>query len=150
MSVAEERAAVVAEARSWLFTPFRKGQAIKGAGVDCAGLLAETYNVAIGTQLKVREYDEQWHLHRTEELYIEDLTKAGFIEVSAELRGDGDIALSKMGRVYCHGAIILGWPKVIHAEGSGNAVIIVNTKADFYFQYRQVKFFSWGAWHARA
>lgn len=148
MTVAEQRAAIVAEARTWEFTPFRHGQHVKGAGTDCAGLIAGVYNAAIAAGLKVRVYPEQWFLHRMEEWYINDLVESGFIEVAPEQRGAGDIVLSKMGRVFCHGAIILDWPKVIHAEGSGDAVIIVNTKADFYFQYRQLKVFSWGAWHA--
>jgi cell wall-associated NlpC family hydrolase len=35
----DERAAVVAEARTWIKTPWRHMADIKGAGVDCAMLL---------------------------------------------------------------------------------------------------------------
>ena len=43
VSEADQRAAVVAEARSWIKTPWVHMAAIKGAGVDCAMLLARVY-----------------------------------------------------------------------------------------------------------
>src|SRR5262249_43477037 len=40
------RAAVVAEAESWIGTPFHHAARVKGAGVDCLMLLAEVYERA--------------------------------------------------------------------------------------------------------
>jgi len=44
---------IVAEARTWLGTPFRHQARCKGVGVDCLGLVAESYKAA-GIKVKDR------------------------------------------------------------------------------------------------
>ena len=53
MAEQEQREAVVAEARTWIGTPWIHMAAIKGAGVDCAMLLARVY-IEVGL---VAEFD---------------------------------------------------------------------------------------------
>ena len=68
------RARVVAEALSWLGTPYAHRQRLKGVGVDCAQLPLAVYAAAgvLGTD-EVGPYAAQWHLHRGEELYLRHL-----------------------------------------------------------------------------
>ena len=62
---------MVAEARTWIKTPWRHMAAIKGAGVDCAMLLAAVY-VATGLvkPFDPRPYPMDWMLHRDDERFL--------------------------------------------------------------------------------
>ncbi len=69
--VAAGRAAVVRCAQSWLRTPYHHRGRIKGAGVDCAMLLAEVYAEAgLVAPLAIPHYPPDWHLHRDAERYL--------------------------------------------------------------------------------
>ena len=71
VSDAPERAAVVACARQWLRTPYHHRGRVKGAGVDCAMLLAEVYAEAgLVAPLAIPHYPPDWHLHRDAERYL--------------------------------------------------------------------------------
>lgn len=63
MTEQEQRAAVVAEARTWLGTPYHHEACVKGAGVDCGMLLRAVY-IATGVMPKfeVESYPRDWHL----------------------------------------------------------------------------------------
>lgn len=108
-----QRAAVVAEARSWLGTPYHHRGRIKGAGVDCAMLLAEVYHRAgLIPALDIGHYPMDWHLHRDVEQYL------GWVERHAsrtDLALPGDVVLFRFGRCFSHGGIVLDWPRIIHA-----------------------------------
>lgn len=109
------RAAVVAEAKTWIGTPFHHAARVKGAGVDCLMLLAEVYERAGVTATRINPpfYVPDWHLHRDAERYLEGLLRyACPIDVPAS----GDIALFRFGRTYSHGAIVTEWPQLIHAD----------------------------------
>ncbi len=108
------RAAVVAEARGWLGTPYHHAAQVKGAGVDCAMLPAAVYRAAgLIPEFEIAHYPPDWHLHRDTERYLEIVTRHA-IEVSAPT-GPGDFVLYRFGRAFAHGAIILDWPTIIHA-----------------------------------
>ena len=132
-----ERAAVIAEARSWLRTPYHHMGRVKGAGVDCATLLAEVYaRAGVIAPVVIPFYPPDWHLHRDAERYL------GFVlEHARELRfasHDGsrledsalagaplpaDLALWRFGRCFSHGAIVVEWPLVIHAYAGKGCVL---------------------------
>ncbi len=62
-------------------------------------------------QVEVPKYSHQWHLHRSEELYLN-----GLLGHTHEIEGPplpGDIVLWKFGRCYSHGAIVVEWPTII-------------------------------------
>src|ERR1700722_17931480 len=66
-----ERTAVVAEARAWLRTPYHHMGRVKGAGVDCATLLAEVYaRAGVIPPVAIPFYPPDWHLHRDAERYL--------------------------------------------------------------------------------
>ncbi len=113
MTEAEQRSAVVAEARTWLGTAYHSGARVKGAGVDCAQILIAVYS-ALGL---IDDFDPGYYapdfmMHRGEERYL------GWVEKYArkvETPQPGDIALFKFGRCISHGAIVIAWPTIIHA-----------------------------------
>jgi cell wall-associated NlpC family hydrolase len=98
------RAAVVAEARTWIGTPYHACGDIKGAGVDCGMLLVRVFvDCGLAAPFDPRPYPIDWHLHRSEEIYL------GFVfdrthEVARPQ--PGDVALFKYGRCYSHGGIV--------------------------------------------
>jgi len=115
------RAAVVAEARRWLGTPFHHAARVKGHGVDCLMLLAEVYERAgICDHVAPPFYVPDWHLHQGAERYAE-----GLLRYARPIEGPplpGDIALFRFGRTFSHGAIVTSWPRLIHAYWSQGVV----------------------------
>lgn len=112
-----ERAAVVAEARSWLGTPYHVGAKIKGVGVDCAQLLVAVYeSLGLIDAVQLAPYDTQWFLHRTEEVFLAGVAgychRVGGLLAAVE---PGDILLYRYGRAVSHGAIAVGDGLVVHA-----------------------------------
>lgn len=114
------REAVIAEARTWLRTPWLHMGDVKGVGVDCLMLLARVYGAvgAVPAGIDPRPYPIDWHLHRTEELYTE-----GLLAYCDEVTDPqpADIVLFKVGRCYAHAGIVVEWPgAMIHAyRGEG-------------------------------
>lgn len=138
--IAGSRAAVLAEAESWVGTPFHHAARVKGAGVDCLMLLAEVYERAgIVGRVDPGYYVPDWHLHRAAELYIEGLTR-----YAREIAGPpepGDVALFRFGRVFSHGAIVVAWPRVIHALWTAERVVRGDAM-QYPLAGRPVRFFS--------
>lgn len=110
---ADIRAAIVAEARSWVGTPWHHGARVKGAGVDCAQLLIMTY-AAVGLiqNYKPAPYPQDWHLHRVEPIFLNELL--GHCAPVDEGK-PGDIVMFKFGKQLAHGAILAQPGVVIHA-----------------------------------
>lgn len=111
---AELRAAIVAEAYTWLGTPYVPMGAVKGVGVDCAMILiriAQHVGV-VPAEYDPRPYPPDWYLHRDEERYLAGLDRWSR-RVDAGL--PGDIALYRFGRCAAHGAVIVSDELMIHA-----------------------------------
>jgi cell wall-associated NlpC family hydrolase len=110
-----ERARVVAIAHTWLRTPYHHHARVKHAGADCITLLAAVYEEAgLLPLVTLPHYSVQWHLHREAELYLN-----GLLKYAHEIPGDplpGDIVVWRIGRCYSHGAIVVNWPQIIHAQ----------------------------------
>ena len=107
------RRAVAEEVQTWLGTPFHHQGRVKGAGVDCAMLLAEVYRrCGLVPQIDPGYYPPDWHLHRDAERYLDTL-----LPYARELAapGPGDVAVFRFGRTYSHGAIVTAWPRLVHA-----------------------------------
>jgi hypothetical protein len=70
------REKIVAEARSWIGTPYHNCADIKGVGVDCGMLLVRVYcDLGLVPRFDPRPYTAQWHLHRDDERYLDGLTR---------------------------------------------------------------------------
>ena len=120
------RAAVVAEAQSWLRTPYHHMARVKGAGADCLTLLAEVYERAgVIPHVAVPFYPPDWNLHRDAERYLEGVTRYAREVPSggdADPPPPGDVAVFKFGRCFAHGAIVVQWPRLIHAWHNAGVV----------------------------
>lgn len=147
MNEAAARTAVIAEAMSWIRTPYHHMGRIKGpqGGVDCATLLAEVYaRAGIVAPVPIGQYPPDWHLHRDDERYL-SLVLPHAVEIEEPL--PGDVALWKFGRAFAHGAIVVepGWPAIIHAYKAARFVILDRGDGAFTAD-REVRFYSpWGA-----
>lgn len=114
---AEIRARVVAEAMTWLGTPYGHRQRLKGLRVDCAQILAAVYEAAgVIEPIDLGEYPTQWHLSHTRELYLEWLERAGAWLIPSADALPGDIGVWKYGLTHSHGGIVV--------EGGADPVIL--------------------------
>jgi cell wall-associated NlpC family hydrolase len=111
-----DRARVVAEAESWLGTPYRAAQRVKGrdGGVDCLTFVVEVFERAgVIPHYEVPFYPPDWHLHRDVERLLD-----GVLEHAREIDGPpepGDVVLFRFGRCFAHGGVVTRWPMLIHA-----------------------------------
>jgi cell wall-associated NlpC family hydrolase len=96
----------------------------------------------------------QWHLHRSEELYLE--TIAPFVqELSLTSRAErgspislntaegiqpADFVVFKFGRTFSHGAIVVAWPLVIHSY-IPHGVTLADASTDAQLIGREYKVF---------
>lgn len=144
MNEQAQRMAVIAEARSWLGTPYHHAARIKGAGVDCMMLLAEVYAAAgvIEPVGDVPHYPRDWMLHRDDERYLNGLLDYCH---PVETPHPGDIAMFRFGRATSHSAIVLDWPNIVHAYADEGGVVLSNA-ASGRLVSRLAGFYSpWGA-----
>ena len=125
----EERQAVIAAARTWLGTPHRHRQAVKGAGVDCAMIIKEAFiEAGLAPSFDQGFYTHDWHMHRNEEVYLETVKSyMGVVDerpLSLNERlaenpsfsvDPADVIMMRVGRTYSHGVIVSSWPDIIHA-----------------------------------
>lgn len=143
MIEAQVRSTIVNETKTWLDTPFHHRASIKGVGADCgAGLLYGVFvkETGLAKDVEIPEYSPQWWANTNEELLINAILAAGFIEVQEHL--PGDIVVSKVGRVFSHSGIVVEWPKVIHANPDARKVMYSSAELYRLFAGRQLKFFS--------
>jgi cell wall-associated NlpC family hydrolase len=100
----ETRQRMVAEARTWLRTPYHHMAEIKGVGVDCGKLvLCILSNAGAIDHADFGSYPKDWMLAR-ENPFLEDLFRAHFVIVDAPQPGDA--MLFRVGRTYCHLALV--------------------------------------------
>lgn len=148
MTEQDQRAAVVAEAKTWNGTPFVDCARVKRGGVDCGQFLAGVY-IATGiiSEALIDPYSPQWHLHHERPRYLEELERNGAHEITEGEVGPGDIVVYHQGRTFSHGAIVIEWPvKIIHAVKMMGGVCYSNPQTDKFLTMRERKFFSfWGA-----
>lgn len=148
MNEAEGRAAVVAEAKTWLGTPFMHMGRVKGrrGGVDCGQIIACSYeNVGLTTKIDPGPYQFQHHMHSSSEDYVTQLL--GYTkEITAEQAKAADIVLYKCGRTFSHGGILTeDWPGLIIHSRNGVGVEYAHGMKNGFLKGREKRFFSfWG------
>ncbi len=130
------RAEFVAEARTWIGTPYVPRGTLKGIGCDCATLLYVCLRDAgIIVPQDVGVFSTDWWAHTTEESYRRWMLRHASQVAEGICTGslkpdDGNIILCRTagGRVYNHGAIITKWPLGVHAVKSPGVVEIDLTR----------------------
>jgi cell wall-associated NlpC family hydrolase len=142
MTEEQGRAAVVAEAMTWLRTPYHAGARVKGVGVDCAQLVIGVYaGAGVIPAFEPRAYPHDWHIHRDVERYLAEVLRFGSEIARAQIK-PGDLALYRFGRVFSHGAIVTDWPQVIHAALKSRIVTLCDAERDAELADRPVRYFS--------
>jgi cell wall-associated NlpC family hydrolase len=111
-----ERDRFIAEAKTWLGTPFRDQGDVKGpnGAVDCAMLLVRAaVDAGLVPAFDPRPYPPQWLLHRDEERFLAIVSRLGTEVQRAPI--PGDVIIYKVARCFAHGGIIIENDQVLHA-----------------------------------
>lgn len=119
------RDAVVAEALSWIGTPFKHNQHCKRFGCDCIGLIIGVFQSlgCISADWAPPAYSPQWHAHKNEEKLVETALAMGCEETGTDELRLGDILIFKYGRVCSHAGFYVGDDAIVHAYfGLGRTV----------------------------
>ncbi len=115
------RAAIIAEAVTWLGTPWHHQARVKGAGVDCGQFLIACYvGAGLVPAFDTGPYARDWHQHQSGERFL------SFVEQHLDPTDTplpGDVVVWRYGQCYSHGAIVVDWPLVIHAHIRERAVV---------------------------
>jgi cell wall-associated NlpC family hydrolase len=118
----EQRAAVVAEARTWLRTPWHHRARVKGAGVDCGMFPLEVFErCGLIPHFEPNPYPHDFHMHRGEERYLAVVER--YCDPTAVAQ-PGDIALFRWGKCISHGSIVIEWPVIIHSYVDVGSVVL--------------------------
>lgn len=121
----QPREAMVLEAMSWIGTPYVHGARVKGAGCDCATLIAECL-IAAGFAMRedLGVYSQDWfhHSEKHGNRYLVALRRHVTEKMESVASRNckaspGDVVLVKAAgsKVWNHGGIITEWPMVVHA-----------------------------------
>ncbi len=135
------RQKTVLEALTWVGTPWHHAACVKGAGVDCVGLLRGVYNNVGLTDIAASDipyYPPDIMLHRNEETVLNVIERYGR-EILDPM--PGDVVLWKFGRIFAHAAIVMEWPRVIHAHRP-DMMVIAGDGTQGIFSGRETKFFT--------
>jgi cell wall-associated NlpC family hydrolase len=139
MILVPSRQSVVDEALRWVGTPYHPNARIRGAGTDCAMLLAEVYEQAgVLPHIEPGAYSTDFALHRSEEIYLGFMDEYG---QRTDAPAPGDAALWKFGRCYSHAAILIGDRQIVHASIKDRAVVRASLD-DAMFDGREPLFFT--------
>jgi cell wall-associated NlpC family hydrolase len=124
---AEQRAAVICEALTWVGTPYRQCGAVKGAGVDCGMLLVRVWiEAGVVEEFDPRPYPAEWHLHNPQERYLGWMLQCA---CNTNTPQPGDMVLFWFGRCFSHGAILISDTHVVHAPAEEGRVRILELNA---------------------
>ncbi len=124
------RSHIVAEARSWLGTPYRHQASLKGVGCDCLGLVRGVYRALFGVEPEIiPAYGADW----AEASGEEKLARAGarhLVPIACDTFGPGDVVLFRW-RAHCvakHAVIVTATDRMIHAhDGAAVAEVAFST-----------------------
>ena len=132
------RAAIVAEAMTWIGTAWHHEARVKGAGVDCAQFLIGVYvECGLIEPFTTDHYPQDWHLHNDAPRflrYLLDYCKP------TDTPKPGDVAMFKYGRQAAHGAILIDDRAMIHAYRNAGAVVVSDRDA---FADRLAGYYTW-------
>ena len=125
-TVSSDRAAIVAEARSWLGTPYRHQASVKGAGCDCFGLVRGVWRAFHGPEPEpVPAYSRDWRIESGKETLIAAGVRH-MHRVAVDDRRPGDVLIFRMkpGLIATHCGILSavsdgGLGRFVHAQERG-------------------------------
>jgi len=151
VSEADQRAAVIAEARTWISTPYHNCADIKGVGVDCGMFIIRCFvDTGICAPFDPRPYPPDWHLHRSAEKYLNFVFDRAKEVAEPQI---GDVVVFHLGRCYSHGGIVTKADPltIVHAFWPARAVVEEDISREGHLlsaPARARRFFDyWGAGH---
>ncbi len=140
----QQRQAVIAEALTWIGTPYHHEAEVKGEGVDCAKLLRAVYSsTGMIPDIKIPHYPPDWHMHRSDEKYLAYILDYTLPAQPPYL--PGDVVTYRFGRCVSHAAIVIDWPKIIHSFREAGCVV-VDSAAQPYLLKRQCEVYRHRDW----
>jgi len=133
------RQAIIAEAHSWIGTPYQHQASVKGAGCDCLGLVRGVWRALYGDEPEAAPpYTPDWAETNARETLL-DAARRHLIE--SDIARPGDVLLFRMGEraPAKHAAILSSEHRIIHAYW-GRAV--VESRLAPWWRARQAAVFS--------
>ena len=115
------RSAIVAEARSWIGTPYHHQASLKGVGCDCLGLVRGVWRALLGPEPEaIPGYSADWGEAGAEEPMLA-AARRHLIEIEPESAGPGDVLVFRMrpGRVAKHAGVKTSSSSFVHAQQGG-------------------------------
>ncbi len=135
-----QRQAVIAEAKTWLNTPFHHDGQLKRVGVDCGHFVRLAYNAALGLAMPAPpKYSTQWNMHRSEELYL------NYVEQYAEpveTPRRADLLVFQVGRTYSHGCLLIDDADLVIHAMQGHGVSYANYRQSGLLRWKKFKAFT--------
>ena len=104
------RAAIIAEARSWIGTPYQHQASLKGVGCDCLGLVRGVWRAMLGPEPEtIPGYSSDWGEVAAQETMLA-AARRHLIEIDPTAAEAGDVLVFRMrpGRVAKHAGILSG------------------------------------------
>lgn len=117
-----DRAAIVAEARAWIGTPYRHQASLKGAGADCLGLVRGVWRATVGPEPEAAApYTRDWAEASGRER-LAAAARRHMAEIAREAAQPGDVLLFRF-RPHLpakHAGILVAQGRFVHAyDGAG-------------------------------
>lgn len=126
------RAAIVAEARAWIGTPYRHQASRKGVGCDCLGLVRGVWRAVIGPEPEpAPPYAPDWAEAAAGTCATEPLAAAArrhLIEIDRDHFASGDVLLFRWRQSLAakHAAIVASPNTMVHAhDGAAVAEVAI-------------------------
>lgn len=118
------RESIVAEALSWILTPYRTGACVKGCGADCASFILGVFRAlgmmhdevlgSYASDVWAHTDDERLYLYRLRR-YAKRMIESVGLPTIHPLPGDVVLTRGAGSKVYNHGGIVIAWPRIVHA-----------------------------------
>lgn len=136
------RQSVIAEAEKWVNARarWRHNACVPYEWADCGQILIDIYwncGLIAGDRPNPGNYSRQWALHNCEENYLNLVEQYAHPVDRPQM---GDIAVYKFGRCFSHGAIVVDYPRIIHAHVKEN--VCYSSADQGELRGREVKFYS--------
>ncbi len=117
MALSLARAAIIAEARTWIDTPYRHQASAKGAGCDCLGLVRGVWRALYGAEPEAApNYTPDWAERGGAETLLQAAARH-LQSVPIMAAAPGDVLLFRMApsAPIKHAAILVSSERMIHA-----------------------------------
>lgn len=133
-----KRHEIIDEAKRWLGAQWHHEACARYQAADCGQILIDIYaQCGLIYRPIVEHYSRDWALHRDEERYLAIVEQYAH---QVDCPKMGDIAVWRIGRSFSHGAIVVDWPQIIHADVHAGVVYAEADSGEL--SEKEVRFYS--------